>query len=94
MMSVVIYEVTHLDYGQGDERTGFWLQRCTIADDRGVGIANGAVIDRKPLAKFQGNGHIEDALEAKMVNDAIKSHKLRLFAPGWTIPDVAKEILR
>ena len=87
-MSVVIYEVAHLDYGAEDERTGFWLQRCTIADDRGNGIAHGSVIDRKPVAKF------DDWFEAQVVKDLIKTHRLRLMPEGWTMETVAKEILR
>lgn len=55
-MAKVVYSVDHLNYGDADERTGWYLIRLTIADDRGRGLASGSIVDRKPVARFDHFG--------------------------------------
>lgn len=83
MIAGVVYYVDHRSFGDDDERTGWYLMRATIADDRGRGLAHGSVIDRVPVAMFTRG--VEGAAEARALQDAAAAGVLRVMPRDWTI---------
>ena len=86
-MARVVYFVEHVSYGDLDERTGWYLMRATIVDDRGAGIARGSVVDRKPLAMFDRS--VDGAMEARQIQDAARAGVLFVLPREWTIVEAA-----
>ncbi len=86
-MARIVYFIDHLNYGDDDERSGWYLMRATVADDRGAGIGRGTVMDRKPIALFDRT--TEGSLEARTMQDAAKAGVLHVMPRDWNLESIA-----
>lgn len=87
-MARIVYAVEHISYGDNDERTGWWLVRVTVADERGNGIGSGAITDRKPVARFENS--TDGMFEARMIQEGARTGDLHVMPRDWKIADVGK----
>jgi hypothetical protein len=65
MQAKIAYKVEFLNYGDDNERNGWYIIRLTIC--------NGAFIERKPVARFDCDSHLENPMNARDFSDYCKA---------------------
>ena len=68
MQAKIVYGIKHVSYGDGHDDNGWYMMRFTIC--------NGAIIDRKQIARFNCDTFLENGMNARDFSDYCKAGHL------------------
>lgn len=84
MMARIVYGLEHLNFGDDDEQTGWYIMRFTVVTRDGHARS---AIDRKPIARIE-EPHAMDIVQE--LDEAIGQKQFVMLKRGWTLADVPR----